>query len=58
MTIGVHSVSVTPFGGGDPVDISCLVDQVAIRHGRSDTDSQPDASKACTPGSQHRHPGC
>jgi hypothetical protein len=28
------------------VDLSCLTDQVTIHHGRSDTDSQPDASAA------------
>jgi hypothetical protein len=30
----------------DAVDISCLVDDVAINHGRSDTNSQPEASSA------------
>jgi len=30
----------------DVVDISCLLDQVSIRHGRSDTTSQPDPSSA------------
>jgi hypothetical protein len=32
--------------GGAAVDVSCLVDQVGIVHGRDDTDSQPDASSA------------
>ena len=39
--IGLHTVTV----GG--TDISCLVDSVAIHHGRDDTDSQPEAS-SCT----------
>jgi hypothetical protein len=38
--IGEHVVTV---GGAD---VSCLVDDVAIRHGRSDTTSQPDPSSA------------
>jgi len=38
--IGTHVVTVTPGG----VDLSCLIDTVAIRHGRDDTTGQPDAS--------------
>jgi hypothetical protein len=44
--IGLHSVTVTPPAGA-AVDISCLVDAVAIHQGRSDTDSQPEAA-GCT----------
>ena len=44
--IGQHSVTLTP-PGGTALDISCLVDQVSIRQGRDDTDSQPDAA-SCT----------
>lgn len=32
--------------GGVSVDLTCLVDQVSINHGRTDTDSQPEASSA------------
>ena len=46
MTIGLHSVTLTPLEGA-PLDISCLIDQVSIRQGRDDTDSQPDAA-SCT----------
>ena len=46
MTVGLHTVTVTPPGGA-AVDISCFIDQVSIHHGRDDTDSQPDAS-SCT----------
>lgn len=47
--IGLHSVTLAP----DPahpetvVDLSCLVDSVAIRHGRDNQNDQPDAS-SCT----------
>jgi hypothetical protein len=44
--IGEHTVTVTPLAGGS-VDISCVVDEVSIRHGRDDTDTQPEAS-SCT----------
>lgn len=44
--IGLNSVIVTPTDGTDPVDISCLVDTLAIKHGRDDVDSQPEASTA------------
>lgn len=47
MSIGSHQVTVTPVAGGAATDISCLVDDVAIQHGRADTDSQPEAS-GCT----------
>jgi hypothetical protein len=33
--------------GSELIDLSCLVDEVSIHHGRDDTDSQPDAS-SCT----------
>lgn len=46
MTIGLHAVTVTPLGGGALVDISCLVDEVSVKQGREDTDSQPDAASA------------
>lgn len=46
MTIGLHTVTVAP-PGGSVVDISCLVDQVTLKYGRTDTDSQPDAA-SCT----------
>lgn len=46
MSIGTHKVTVTPVGGGAAVDISCLVDEVSTRHGRDDTDNQPEASSA------------
>lgn len=36
----------TVVGTPSTVDVSCLVDQVAIRHGRDDADSQPEASSA------------
>lgn len=40
MTVGVHAVTV------GATDISCLVDQLAIRHGRSDTTAQPEPTSA------------
>jgi hypothetical protein len=46
VSIGTHTVTVTPVGGGAAVDLSCLVDQVSTRHGRDDTDNQPEASSA------------
>lgn len=42
---GSGSVEITTTGAG-PADITCLVDRVAIRHGRDDADSQPEASSA------------
>jgi len=45
--IGTHTVTMTPQGASQTVDISCLVDEVSIHHGRDDTSSQPDAS-SCT----------
>ncbi len=33
--------------GSEAIDVSCLVDQVQVRHGRDDADSQPEAG-ACT----------
>lgn len=44
--IGTHAVTLTPAAGGAAVDISCLVDRVAIRHGRDDTDTQPEPNSA------------
>ena len=43
--IGEHTVTLTPTSGA-PVDLSCLVDQVAIHYGRDDSDSQPEANAA------------
>lgn len=43
--IATPTVTVTPPGGA-AVDVTCLVDEVSISHGRDDTDSQPDASTA------------
>jgi hypothetical protein len=43
--IGDTTVELLPIGGG-VVDVTCLVDQVAIRHGRDDADSQPEPSSA------------
>lgn len=40
MTIGTHAITI----GG--VDVTCLVDDIALVHGRADTTSQPDASTA------------
>lgn len=46
--IGVHTVTLYPDPGSPAgaVDISCLLDDVAINHGRDDTASQPEASSA------------
>jgi hypothetical protein len=44
--IGLHTVTLTPLGGA-AVDLSCLVDQVSIHHGRDDPGSQPEAN-SCT----------
>lgn len=44
--IGTHAVTLVPPAGGAAVDISCLVDNVAIRHGRDDTDTQPEPNSA------------
>jgi hypothetical protein len=49
MSVGVHQVTVSPDptgGGGAPVDITCLLDELTIQHGRDDTDTQPEASAA------------
>lgn len=46
MTVGTHTVTVTPPGGGDPVDVSCLVEQVTVTQGRGDTTTQPEAATA------------
>jgi hypothetical protein len=43
--IGTHAVVLTPMVGA-AVDLSCLVDQVAIHYGRDDSDSQPEANAA------------
>lgn len=49
--IGTHAVTVYPDPsdnpGGTPVDVTCLVDDLGIVHGRSDTGGQPDAP-SCT----------
>jgi len=44
--IGTHVVTLTPAAGGADVDVSCLVDRVSIRHGRDDTDTQPEPNTA------------
>lgn len=46
--IGTHVVQLTPDPTvpGTVVDISCLIDQVSIRHGREETTGQPEASTA------------
>lgn len=48
--IGTHTVTLVPVEqdepGADVIDMSCLVDEVTIRHGREDVDSQPEASSA------------
>jgi len=47
--IGTHTVLVYPQGNapaGTPEDITCLIDQIAIQHGREDTTSQPEPSSA------------
>jgi hypothetical protein len=44
--IGEHVVTVTGVAGGPPADISCLVDQVKVTHGRDTADGQPVASTA------------
>jgi hypothetical protein len=44
--IGTHAVTLTPAAGGAAADISCLVDRVAIRHGRDDTNTQPEPNSA------------
>lgn len=49
--IGLHTVTVAPVDDqavnqDAAVDMSCLVDQVTIRHGREDTTEQPSASSA------------
>lgn len=42
----VDYLEVTSLAASDVADISCWVDEVSIRHGRSDTTSQPDPSSA------------
>jgi hypothetical protein len=48
--IGTHTVYVYPDRSDDPsgpfVDVSCLIDEVALIHGRADAQSQPVASSA------------
>jgi hypothetical protein len=44
--IGTHTVTVTPVGGGAPVDVTCLLDSASVTHGRDDTGGQPAASTA------------
>lgn len=53
--IGTHSVLVYP-ESSDPVDLSCLVDDVSVIHGRDDTESQPTASSATVNMSQDVFP--
>lgn len=45
MTVPASTVTLTPLGGAG-VDVSCDVADVTINHGRSNPDSQPDASTA------------
>ena len=57
MTVGAHVVTLHPFGGGAPVDLSCLVDQVGINHGRDDGDQParwPPRPLSPVPGPQRR----
>jgi hypothetical protein len=45
--IGTHTVvAFDPSATGDSVDVSCLVDEVAINHGRDSASGQPTASSA------------
>lgn len=46
MPTATHTVTVTPAAGGAAVDISSLVEQVTIHHGRDDDSGQPEASSA------------
>jgi len=45
MTIGVAAVTVKPPGIA-ALDITCLIDELTINHGRLDPDTQPEASTA------------
>lgn len=47
MPSAAHSVAVTPAAGGPAVDMSALVEQVSLNHGRDDDTGQPEAS-SCT----------
>lgn len=45
--IGTHVVTLTPDPNiAETIDISCLIDEVTIRHGRAETTGQPEASSA------------
>lgn len=46
--IGTHAVYLIPdpTGTGSPLDVTCLVDDVQIHHGRDDSDSQPEPASA------------
>lgn len=47
--IGTHTVNVYPQAdapAGTPEDITCLIDEMTINHGRSDTTAQPEPSSA------------
>jgi hypothetical protein len=46
--IGIHSVILRPdpANAATDIDVTCLLDQVSIHHGRDDTGSQPEASTA------------
>lgn len=44
--IGVHKATMVPPAGGAAVDVSCWVDAIEIRHGRSETTAQPEAASA------------
>lgn len=46
MSVGLHSVTVEPAGGGPEVDLSCVVETVDIHHGRDEPAGQPEASSA------------
>lgn len=46
MAVGTHAVTVTPAAGGAAVNVSGLVEQVSINHGREDSEGQPEASSA------------
>lgn len=44
--IGTTTVTVTPLSTGVAVDLTCLVDDLSIAHGRTDSNGQPEASSA------------
>jgi hypothetical protein len=44
--IGDHTVTLTPLGGA-ALDITCLIEEAKLEHGREDSGSQPEPS-ACT----------